>query len=140
MVHATQMKGMGIASLLSRIRVKLVFLQRLLIIRCIICEFVIFLVDSSYLCRISKEICLFLLVSITVSDNTLIEVFHLIPWFSLRLCRISIRHTCNAKTTHFHSPNPTVFSTQPRFIQLYIFPNIDLTHRYLISCMMQRER
>ena len=62
---------------------KLVFLQGLLIIRCIICELLGFLVEFSYHYRISKEICIVLLVSITVSDNTLIEVFHLILGFSL---------------------------------------------------------
>ena len=135
-----QMKGIRIASLLSWIRVKLVFLQRLLIIRCIICELLSFLLEFSYHYRISKEICIVLLVSITVSDNTLIEVFHLILGFSFRLFRISIRYICSAETIHFHFPSQTVFFTQPRFIPLYISSSFDITYRFLIYCMMQRER
>ena len=140
LAQAMQMKETRMASPLSWIRVKLVFLQRLLIIRCIICELLGFLVEFSYHYRISKEICIVLLVSITVSDNTLIEVFHLILGFSFRLFRISIRYICSAETIHFHFPSQTVFFTQPRFIPLYISSSFDITYRFLIYCMMQRER
>ena len=135
-----QLKGTGMASLLSGIRLKLVFLQRLLIIKCIICELFGFPVEFSYHYRISKEICIVLLVSITVSDNTLIEVFPLILGFPFRFCRMSIRHICNAETIHFRFPSQTVFFTQPRFIQLYISSPFDITYRFLTYCMMQRER
>ena len=140
LAHAMQMKGIRMAGLLSWIRVKLVFLQRLLIIRCIICELLGFLVQFSYHYRISKEICIVLLVSITVSDNTVIEVFRVILGFFFRLCRMSIRHICNAETIHFRFPSQTVFFTQPRSILLYISSSFDITYRFLIYCMMQRER